>query len=236
MEPPSKCDEQVERLSGSGQKPSAPAAGSSDAANRSVLQRFLASTVMDFDMWHDGTGYDLTLLDRMSQDERAQAEEALIRHSPRDWRDIEALARIDSSSARREIEAALTSTDNHVRQEAIRHAGEKARPADREQLLVRSLDNDLIYGGLTQAIEEVATFHPPAVVDALFRGALNRDGEIAVHFAALLMFIHGKAAEPLDWDYRPFFLRFHTTGRAEREIVFRELCQSVGVDPAKYLR
>jgi hypothetical protein len=233
MKRPSTGDE---RLSAAAQEPSAPPAGSSVTASGSVLQRFLASMVMNFDMWHDGTGYDLPLLDSMSQEERDQAEDAVIRHSPRDWRDIEALARIDSPRARRQIEAALMSTDNHVRREAIRHAGDKAQPNERERLLVRSLEKDVIYGGLTQAIDEASTFHPPTVVDALFRGALNRDGEIAVHFAALLMFIHGKATEPFDWDHRPFFLRFHTTDRAEREIVFRELCQTVGVDPAKYLR
>jgi hypothetical protein len=201
-----------------------------------ALERFIASMVPNFDMWHDGTGYDLALLDLMSEDERIKAEDALIRHSPRDWRDIEALARIDSSRARRWVEAALTSTDNHIRREAMRHAGDMAQPADRERLLVRSLENDVIYGGLTQAIDEAATFHPPAVIEALFRGAMNRDGEAAVHFAALLMFIHGKATEPFDWNHRPFFLRFHTTDRAAREMVFRELCETCGVDPAKYLR
>ena len=201
-----------------------------------ALERFIASMVPNFDMWHDGTGYDLTLLDLMSQEERDRAEDALVRHSPRDWRDIEALARIDSPRARREIETALTSTDNHVRREAMRHVGEHAQPADRERLLIRSLENDVVYGGLTQAIDEAATFHPPTVVDALFRGALSRDGDIAVHFAALLLFIHGKATEPFDWNHRPFFLRFHTTDRAQRETVFRELCESVAVDPAKYLR
>ena len=201
-----------------------------------ALERFIASMVPNFDMWHDGTGYDLALLDLMSEDERSKAEDALVCHSPRDWRDIEALVRIDSPRARREVEAALTSTDNHIRREAMRHAGDMAQPVDRERLLVRSLENDVIYGGLTQAIDEAATFHPPAVVDALFRGALNRDGEVAVHFAALLMFIHGKATELFDWNHRPFFLRFHTTDRAAREAVFRELCETVSVDPAKYLR
>ena len=221
---------------GSMKKRTAATAGSSVSASGSALERFLASMVMDFDKWHDGTGYDIALLDLMSQEERARAEDALIRRSPRDWRDIEALARIGSPRARQEVDAALTSTDNHVRREAMHHACDKAQPADRERLLVRSLENDVIYGGLTQAIDEAATFHPPAVVDALFRGALDRDGEVAVHFAALLMFIHGQSAEPFDWNHRPFFLRFHTTDRAEREIVFRELCERVGVDPAKYLR
>jgi hypothetical protein len=88
---------------------------------------------------------------------------------------------------------------------------------------------------LSETIDEIEEFHPPAVIDALFRGALKRDGEAAVHFAALLFFLHGKAEEPFDWNHRPFFLRFHSTGK-ERTEVFRELCKTVGVDPTKYLR
>jgi hypothetical protein len=118
----------------------------------------------------------------------------------------------------------------------MEYAGEKLDAADREKLLIQSLENDAIYGGLSQAIDEAAEFHPPAVIDTLLRGALNRDGEAAVHFAALLMYIHGKAAEPFDWAQRPFFLRFHTTDRVERAAVFRELCDRIGVDAAKYAK
>lgn len=34
-------------------------------------------------------------------------------------------------------------------------------------------------------------------------------------------------------NHRPFFLRFHTEDRAEREQAYRELCGRLGVDPAK---
>jgi hypothetical protein len=73
------------------------------------------------------------------------------------------------------------------------------------------------------------------VVDALLHGALRREGEEAVHFAALTMFIYGKATSPFDWDLRPFFLRFNTPDRKARETVFRELCAKIDVDPSDYL-
>jgi hypothetical protein len=91
------------------------------------------------------------------------------------------------------------------------------------------------YGGLSQALDEVATFHPPEVVQALFEGALERRGEVAIHFAAMLLFIHGKAKEPFDWEHRPFCLRFDSGSRAERETVFRELCERVGVEAERFL-
>jgi hypothetical protein len=58
---------------------------------------------------------------------------------------------------------------------------------------------------------------------------------VAVHFAALLFFLHGKAPEPFDWGQRPFFLRFQTTERGDRSAVLRELCVAIGFDAGKYL-
>jgi hypothetical protein len=202
-----------------------------DAGNR-----FIASMTMTFDMWHDGTGYDLDALAQLTPSERDAIEKLLINRRPRDWRDIEALAQIDSPRARAEVEAALKSTDSQVRREAMQHAGEKADPAEREKLLIQAIQTKRLYGGLSEAIDEVPDFHPPAVIDALFKGALNGDGEAAVHFAALLYFLHGKAKEPFDWDHRPFFLRFNTTSREERRAAFTELCHTVGVEVAKYMR
>jgi hypothetical protein len=203
----------------------------SDAA-----KKFISSMEMNYEMWHDGLSYDLDALKAVPQAELAAIETILIDHQPRDWRDIEALAQIDSPRARAEVEAALKSSDPSVRQTAMQYAGEKVDPKEREEVLIKSLRSDSLYGGLSEAIDEAEEFHPPAVIDALFRGALNRDGEAAVHFAALLFYLHGKSKEAFDWDHRPFFLRFNTSEREERKAVFIELCQIVGVDPGKYVR
>jgi hypothetical protein len=199
------------------------------------LDRFLASMVMDYEMWHEGLSYDLAMLDKLAGEDLKVAELALINHSPLDWRDIEALARIDTPTARKAVVAGLRHADPAVRRAARKHAGDQEDPAEREQLLIRSLEHDDIFGGLSQSLDEVEDVHPPAVIDALFRGALKRDGEAAVHFAAMLYYLHGKAKAPFDWDHRPFFLRFHSTDRGEREQAFRELCDTVGVDPTTYL-
>jgi len=224
------------RRAAAAQPPTSPAVAREKLASGTPLERFLASMVIDYEKWHDGIGYDLEQLDSLTGDDRKAAERALIDHSPRDWRDIEALARFDTPAARKAVEAGLHSSDPHVRREARGHAAGEEDPAERERFIVRSLENDVIFGGLSQALDEVEEFHPPAVIDALFRGALRRDGEAAVHFAAMLMFLHGKAKEPFDWDHRPFFLRFHTATQEEREAVFRELCEKINVDPAPYLR
>jgi len=198
--------------------------------------KFIASMKMNYEMWHDGTGYDLEALRQVPPAEREVIAAILIKNSPRDWRDIEALGHIDSDAARHAVEAALKSSDPAVRREAMNYAGEKSVPADRQALLIANLGKNDFGGGLTAAIDEAAEFHPPAVVDVLLKGALNRDGQVAVHFAALLYFIHGKSTEPFDWNQRPFFLRFNTANREERKEVFAELCQTIGVDASAYIR
>jgi hypothetical protein len=198
--------------------------------------KFLESMKITYEMWHDGTGYDLDALKQASPSERDAIETILINHRPRDWRDIEALAQIDSPKARAAVEAGLKSSDAAVRQTAMDYVGEKTDPSDREKLLLKSLQNDDLFAGLSQAIDEAAEFHPPSIVDCLLKGTLNRQGEVAVNFAALLFFIHGQAPEPFDWNQRPFFLRFATADRTERKNAFTELCEKIGVDPTKYLQ
>jgi hypothetical protein len=85
-------------------------------------------------------------------------------------------------------------------------------------------------------LAEVERYHPEEVKEALIKGSLNRKGEVAVHFAAMLFYLFGKAKEPFDWKKRSFFLRFNTEDRKERVNVFRELCQKLRINPEKYLR
>lgn len=199
-------------------------------------RRFLASMAVTFDMWHDGEGYDLKALAKVPAGELKEIETILIQHQPRDWRDIEALGWIDSPDAKKAVVSALNSSDAATRRVARQYAGEQVDDKQRERLLVKALENDeLLLSDLGASIDEAQTFHPPAVMDALFRGALHR-AEAGVHFAALLMYLHGKAAEPFDWSQRPFFLRFNTPDQKEREAAFLELCDKVGVDPGKYVR
>jgi hypothetical protein len=201
-----------------------------------AAKKFLTSMRVTFDMWHDGEGYDLDALEEVPKSECKAIERLLINHKSRDWRDIEALALFDSPAARRAIKAALKHSDPKVRREAIKQTPARISSAKREALLINALKTTGLYSGLSEALDEVEEFHPPKVINALFQGALDRNGEAAVHFAAMLYFLHGKSKEPFDWAHRPFFLKFHTISRVEREALFRELCATLGVDVKKYLR
>jgi hypothetical protein len=123
-----------------------------------------------------------------------------------------------------------------VRSAVLDHGAALFDDREREAILIGLVRDAAIGDGLTRTLDAIERCHPPEVIDALLRAILERDGEIAVHFAAMAMFLHGKATAPFDDAQRPFFLRFATASRAERCIAFRDLCERIGVDAAPCLR
>jgi hypothetical protein len=200
------------------------------------LQRFKASMKIGFEEWHDGIGYDIEAIKIASQTEREAIEQILVNHNPRDWRDIEALAEINTKRARETIKKAIKDPNPVVRVAVTRFAPDLVTDNERTQSLTDALQNTEPFWGLSQVLDEVKRYHPEEVKEALIKGSLNWKGEVAVHFAAMLFYLFGKAKEPFDWGERPFFLRFNTEDRKERVKVFRELCQKLKINPEKYLR
>jgi hypothetical protein len=191
--------------------------------------------VMGYQKWHGGDGYDMDALKAATAEERTAVEAMLLNRGAKDWRDVEALAALGTLPAVEILKAATENPDPEIRTAVVRFAPNLVPDTKRVTSLIRALETAAIFGGLSQALDEAAEFHPEPVVDALFRGALKRDGETAVQFAAMLMFVYGKANDPFDWDQRPFFLRFNTENHEDRTALFRELCQKLEVDGSKYL-
>jgi HEAT repeat protein len=187
--------------------------------------------VIDVEKWRDGIGYDLDALRESVGAEREAIEDLLLAHSPRDWRDVEALALLGTDAARDALMDALYDADPEVRLAVVRYAPDLVSAPERTESLVRAIRTAQAMEGLSQILDEAEEFHPPRVIDALLRGALEGDGTAAVHFAALLLYLHGQAEEPFDWAQRPFFLRFNTDDSKERLEPFLELCAKIGVDP-----
>ena len=194
-------------------------------------ERFVESMTGGLDQWRDGIGYDLEAIKEASPEELRTIEAAVLRHEPRGWQDIEAMAALDTPVSRQALRSSRDHPDPSVQAAVLRHGSALLTDAERTELLVGGLETAEFYGGLTQFLDQVEDWHPAPVLNALFRGARHREGEVAVHFAAMLMFLHGRAAEAFDWEHRPFFLRFHTEDQAERAAVFNELCARVGVPP-----
>lgn len=187
------------------------------------LARFEASKAVDFEKWHDGVGYDLDLLDAMDANERSVVEAQLVAGGVRDWREVEALARLGTPGAFAALRQAMAGGPAEVRLAVARIAPQLVAVSDRTTSLVRALASTRPFDGLAAAIDEAAGFHPPAVVDALWQGVSNQEGEVAVHFAALLAYVEGLTTSPFDWDLRPFFLEFHTEDPAARAAAVAEL-------------
>jgi hypothetical protein len=195
----------------------------------SALDRFVHSLFIDYEKWHDGVGFDLDALREVSPTERAVAESRL--DATHDWRDVEALAvlaELGSPSAERSLRDALKSGSNEIRLAIMKHAPHLVDDAVRTEMLVNALEVATPFDAFTDTLEQVERFHPPPVVDALWRGVDTRQGDVAVHYAAMLAFIYGKADSAFDWSMRPLFLKFNTTSSAERRAAIAELRARVG--------
>jgi hypothetical protein len=206
------------------------------ARSDSIVGRFIASMTIDYKKWHDGIGYDLGLFKQATPEELVTLEKLLVQRPCSGWREVEALAALGTKRAKDALNQAHVTGNAEVRMAVHSFAPELLTDGQRVAALVQTLEQADFYDGLSRALDEVAKFHPPEIVTALLRGLMERDGAAACHFAAMLYFIHGKAASAFDWDQRPFFLRFNTDNLVEREVAVRELCQELGIDPHRCIK
>ena len=66
----------------------------------SSVDRFRESMVSTYERWHDGIGYDIAIFKTATPDELVEIENLLLSSSIEDWRDVEALAALDSLRVR----------------------------------------------------------------------------------------------------------------------------------------
>lgn len=198
--------------------------------------RFRQSMELSLDAWREGSGYDLAALAEATPLERVQIESLLLGRAVRDWRDVEALVALATPVALAKLRDSLDGADAGVRMAIERHCPALVDDEQRTAIVVRALETAVFYGGLSQALDQVETWHPPAVIEALLRGLLQREGEVACHYAAMLYFLHGRAATPFDIEQREFFWRFNSGDREQRVAALRELCAAIGRDPEAILR
>jgi hypothetical protein len=65
-------------------------------------------------------------------------------------------------------------------------------------------------------------------MEQLRHAALHREGESAIHCAAMLLFLHGKAASIFDNAHMEFLTRFCLKAPGERAAAYEELCRRIG--------
>lgn len=193
-----------------------------------LVDRFRESMVMNHERWHDGTGYDLSLLAEATPGEFKQIEDLLLSGGVRDWRDIEALAALGTPAARARLRLTYEEGDRGLRTALALHASEHFTEEELCGIVVPALREKGIHDGLVETLLVVEDFHPDPVMKALLEGARDREGPVAAEFATMLLYLNGKIGSLYDFSERPFLLRFHEGDRGE---VFRELCDRLGVEP-----
>ena len=196
-----------------------------------AYQLFLDSMIMNFDRWHDGTGYDLQALKRLEPEEQASIEELLIANLKQagDWRDVNALAALGTDSARRAVDKARFHNNTKVRNYALRIALNNQNPKDKTKKDIAELEEQVIRA-VEQGDYQMAEYMPNLQVKkALLNSILEIDREKRVSAAALLMYLCGQAPEPFDWSQRPFFLRFGEENPKALQLVWEELRKRTGL-------
>ena len=122
---------------------------------------------INYEKWHDGIGYDLDALKAASPSERKEIEQILIQHNPRDWRDIEALAQINSESARQTIKKAIRDPNPDVRVAVTRYAPNLVSDSERTRSIIDALEHAQVFGGLSQVLDDIEDYHPAEVKEDL---------------------------------------------------------------------
>lgn len=196
-----------------------------------VVAKFRRSMILDYDAWHDGTGYDTSVLADASDADKDIIADLL--NPPGGWRDVEALEALNTAKAASILRAAIKSRNPEVRTALTRYAPAKVSDKEKTAILVKALKTGAFYQDMTSALQQIEEHHPKPVIDALFRGLFTQTGDVACHFAAMLTFLHGKAKTNFDWGKRPLFLKFNTDNQAERREAFVELCSLLEMDPDK---
>ncbi len=199
---------------------------------RDAMDRFVRSLPPTFDAWHDGTGYDLEILEVGGEAERKSVESILLSRSVNDWRDIEALAAVGTPSTIKRLRAAYEQGPLIIKIAVLMHAAEIVPDSEREQILIEALALPYEDGTFTQAMILIETHHSEKIRQVLWRGVASDRGNKAALFAAMLIYLYGKGESAYDFQHRPMLVKFLTEDIDERREALRELCKLLETNPS----
>jgi hypothetical protein len=196
-----------------------------------AFQRFFASIVPSWEQWPEGKTYDLAAIPDMSAFERRRLVDLL---TARDvtWREVEALAAIDTPAARAAVKAASKdhlSIDTRVAAAAFLHR--QGRMEDIDGFLARQIRNlSRPAEGMERTLSAAAD-HPSETVKQALLWASYNCTECAPHCAALLLKLTGAAIEPFNATVREMLskLDLHNSSY-DRQAAFDALSALVGME------
>ncbi len=167
---------------------------------------FLAGLRLDYERWHDGVGYDVTTIPALSPLQRRRAVD-LLRTRELTWRELEALAQLDTTEAWEAIdEAAEDPQSTMLRFRAASLQAERGRRNDLTEVIVRELKRmDRSDEGETAVLLAAQEHDSPRIRKGLLWASWNRT-PCAPNAAALLLHLTGHAADPLALEHREIVL------------------------------
>ncbi|MBL8050201.1 MAG: hypothetical protein JNM46_03185 [Anaerolineales bacterium] len=202
--------------------------------NSPNVEKFIKSMEIDYAKYHNGDGYDLNVLKELNAEELKQVESILIPRKDKDWRDVTALAAINTSTALEAVKKCLESPNLEVRIFAAKFLKEKNIIDRVEEVLLKTLPIVKVGGGLVQALALAKEYPTEKVKQKLIWCALHGPDVTRTHCAAMALFLYGKAESEFDNNQKIIF-SFNPPDKAKRLEAFPELCQIISVNPNDFM-
>lgn len=148
---------------------------------------------IDYAKWHDGVGYDISLIHKANAQERTAIETLLLERCTQgflDWRDIEAFAALGSTDA---LLAASRCGKHEIEVAVIDYAADYLSDSQKNEILIRALAHAEIGSGLAEALRAARKHPTPEVLAALRNGIAQRKPGLQRLFQGTLDHICGRS-------------------------------------------
>jgi hypothetical protein len=195
-----------------------------------AYEKFLSSVVPIWEQWRDDQTYDVAAIAKMTAGERKEVF-GLLTGRDVTWREVEALAAIDTPEARAAVdEASKHHLSIDTRLAAAEAMHRQGRLPDLDSFLAKQIRQLYqLANGLRRALL-LAERHPSETVKQALLWASTNQTECAPECAKLLLALTGAAEEPFDAAVEQMLekLGLHNS-YFDRKAAFDELCRRVAM-------
>lgn len=195
--------------------------------HESMYDRFCKAAGICADNWRDPE-HDLEAIRLATPDERKAIEQFLLSRGIRHYIDAEALALLGTPKSQQALLEAFRTGSTEIRAAVARVAPQWIPNDEQLSELILRVDECDAYTGLDLTLQQIEEYHPLDVINRMLSRIVREPGVVAVHYAAMLLYLHGQATSSFDWEQRPFFLRFNAGDEPDRQRAFVELCERLG--------
>ena len=204
--------------------------GIPDPADLPPYEHFIKSMEIGYMEWHDGIGYAIEEFPNMDDSQLQRIESILIERKDRDWRDVEALAALNTPAAAQALKDCLHNSNLEARLFAVRYLKELNIQDSVEEVLLKTLPETTIGGGMTFALQLIESYPTERLKQLLLWCSQYGNKDIRIHCAALALYLYGVTDKAFDGEQKIIFA-FREENPEKRRPAFLELCRMVNVYP-----